>query len=168
LNADWDVEGGELNARVVEIAELEGYLNRRYVHRPTGAIISVLLVCGRAGPISVHTPDVCYGGAGYAEVGAPRPFKGPGELPAQFEVRDFLQSNAATPTRLRIFYAWGARGKWSVPSRPRIAFSSEPVLYKLYAVRQMNKADEPVEKDLTIELLRELMPQLQKALFADS
>src|SRR5205823_5812633 len=37
------------------------HLFRRYVHRESGREIMVLLVCGRPGPVSIHTPDACYG-----------------------------------------------------------------------------------------------------------
>ena len=43
-------------------AELEGWLARRYLHRRTGVVVHVLLLCGRPGPLSVHTPEVCYYG----------------------------------------------------------------------------------------------------------
>jgi hypothetical protein len=166
LGAEWDVQPDRLSDRVTAVAELNGSLSRRYVHRRTGVIVSVLLVCGRAGPVCVHTPEVCYVGAGFAPVGTAQAYRTEGAAPAQFEVRDFRQQNAAAPTRLRIFYAWGARGKWSAPAMPRLAFSGQPSLYKLYVVRQMNKDNEPLENDLAVHLLRGLLPQLQTALFS--
>src|SRR4051794_25685739 len=48
---DWDGRAGQLDARHVEVAELSGYLLREYVHRRTGNVVSVLLVCGRPGPV---------------------------------------------------------------------------------------------------------------------
>src|SRR5437764_15264638 len=63
---DWQGRDQELDARVQTLAELSGYRSRQYVHRTTGATLSVLLVCGRPGPVAVHSPEVCYAGAGYA------------------------------------------------------------------------------------------------------
>src|SRR5438067_10570351 len=40
-------------------AGVAGQLVRRYRNRLNGDVVSVLLVCGRPGPVSVHTPDVC-------------------------------------------------------------------------------------------------------------
>src|SRR4051812_29210625 len=68
---EWDSQDQEMNPRAVATAELSGYLMRRYVHRRTGEVLSVLLVCGRPGPVSVHPPEVCFGGAGYT-LAAPR------------------------------------------------------------------------------------------------
>src|SRR5436309_15131180 len=62
---DWQAEEREFDARQAEKAELTGHTWRRYVNQKTGAAVSVLLVCGRAGPVALHPPDVCYQGAGY-------------------------------------------------------------------------------------------------------
>src|SRR5690242_12572027 len=54
-----------LEPRIVERAEAAGYVNRVYTSK-TGEQITVMLLCGLSGPIGAHTPDVCYGGLGYA------------------------------------------------------------------------------------------------------
>src|SRR5262245_54580703 len=56
----WQGHDEELDARQVARAELHGHLLRRYVHAETGEALTVLAVCGRPGPIAVHSPDVCY------------------------------------------------------------------------------------------------------------
>jgi hypothetical protein len=167
-SADWDVQEQELSEREMVVAEVDGYIARRYVHRRTGVIVSILLVCGRPGPISVHTPEVCYMGAGYTPASAPQVYEVPAAEPCRFLVRDFQKRNAASPTRLRIFYAWGLEGRWLSPSTPRLTFAGKPSLYKLYVVRQMTSANEPVDQGPTAALLTELIPQFQKALFSSS
>src|SRR5262245_13740506 len=92
LGDAWDGHPGELSDREIRIAELEGYLQRRYVHRRTGNIVSVLLVCGRPGPISVHVPEVCYAGAGFEATGPRREYDA-ADSKAQFQVQDFQQGN---------------------------------------------------------------------------
>ena len=32
---------------------------------------TALILCGRPGPVSIHTPDVCYRGLGYEPTGSP-------------------------------------------------------------------------------------------------
>src|SRR5436305_1973967 len=68
---DWQGQALELDPRQISKAGISGYLMRQYVHRPTGNAVTVLLLCGRPGPIAVHPPDVCYGGAGFATVAPP-------------------------------------------------------------------------------------------------
>jgi hypothetical protein len=166
--AEWDVRSRELSPLEVSIAELGGYLSREYIHRRTGTVVSVLLVCGRAGPICVHTPEGCYTGAGYVPAAAATRVASPGGFPGQFRVRDFRKTNVAMPTLLRIFLSWGYQGQWSAPDNPRLAFFGKPYLYKLYVIRAMSKPDEPIDQDPANELLKELMPQFQEALFTGS
>jgi hypothetical protein len=162
----WDGHLSQLSEGEIAVAEPEGYLLRRYVYRHTGAVVSVLLVCGRPGPLSVHRPEVCYAGAGYGQFGAPRAYEGPPGSRARFRVLDFQKLNAATPTSLRIFLAWGSEGEWSVPANPRLTFVRRPYLYKLFVAREMTRAGEPLEEDPAGELISVLLPQLQEALFA--
>jgi hypothetical protein len=164
LGDDWDVEEQTLSDREIAVAEIEGYASRRYTHRRTGARVSVLLLCGRSGPMSVHTPEVCFAGAGFTEVGAPRAYDGPSGPRSQFQVRDFRKVNVANPTLLRVFLSWGYEGVWAVPARPRFALAGKPYLYKLYVTRQMARPDEPLKDDPAGALLDELLPQLQKTL----
>jgi hypothetical protein len=95
-------------------------------------------------------------------------YEGPAGQPCRFLVRDFQKGNAASPTRLRVFHAWGLEGRWSSPSTPRLTFAGKPFLYKLYVVRQMTRADEPVDQDPATAFLTELIPQFHKALFSRS
>jgi hypothetical protein len=166
LGADWDVQETRLSDREVAVAEIEGYLARRYIHRRRGTVVSLNLLTGRPGPISVHTPAVCFTGAGYVAIGSAKVYTPPTGSRCRFLVRDFQKSNVAAPTLLRVFQTWGQEGAWSVPDNPRIAFAGKPYLYKLYVVRQMTQKNEPIEEDPSVELIEGLMPQLQSALFS--
>jgi len=59
-------EGEALIASPGELQGLSGYLARRYVNRDTGDAVTVALMCGRPRVVSIHSPDVCYAGNGYA------------------------------------------------------------------------------------------------------
>jgi hypothetical protein len=165
LGDAWDGQPGvEMTEQEIAIAEISGYISRRYVHRTTGSIVSVLLLCGRSGPVSVHTPEICYVGAGFAQTKASATVDGR-EGAWQVQVRDFQKVNVASPTMLRVMFAWGCEGKWSVPSNPRFTFSRKPYLYKLYVVREMANPEEDLQGDPVRELLDDLMPRLQETLF---
>jgi hypothetical protein len=61
---DWD--GHDLEVKPTSLDyHLAGHLARRYVNRVTGESVSIALVVGRPGPVSIHTPDVCYSAGGY-------------------------------------------------------------------------------------------------------
>jgi Protein of unknown function (DUF3485) len=67
---NWRGRSLELDREQLTTAEIAGSIARRYENRRTGATVTVLLVCGRPGPISVHSPDICYPGAGFRPMGS--------------------------------------------------------------------------------------------------
>ncbi|HTU22369.1 MAG TPA: exosortase-associated EpsI family protein [Gemmataceae bacterium] len=163
---DWDGRAGELDARQMKVAELSGARVCEYVNRRTGSVVSTLLVCGRPGPVSVHTPEICYVGRGYALAGARSRYGNPTLPGAELWVCDFQKPQTAIPDRLRIFYAWTANGRLSAPDHPRLTFFREPALYKLYVSRKLVQAEEPLEDDPAVDFLKVFVPQLQKSVFA--
>src|SRR5262245_25371792 len=62
---DWKGQPLELDADAMAKAEAAGYVARIFRH-PTKGEVRMLLLCGRPGPVSLHTPDVCFPGAGLA------------------------------------------------------------------------------------------------------
>ena len=147
----------------VKQARLSGYLLRRYHNPTTGDALSVLLVCGRPGPVSVHTPDACYGGAGYDMDGQPARCSlslPAGAKPATFWTARFRKSESPVPQDLRIYWSWNARGAWEAADSPRLAFAGAPALYKLYIVCDAA----PEGKDPGEEFLTNFLPELQNVL----
>lgn len=132
-------------------------LQRRYEHRPGGAAVSVALVCGRPGPVSIHTPEACYGSSGF-QVGARRKVELPGV--GTFWRTDATRTSATDEVRLRIYYGWHTAAGWSAPDDPRQAFAREKVLHKLYVVREMSTT-EPREEPCE-EFLRVFIPELKR------
>jgi hypothetical protein len=163
---DWSGEPLEMSPREIASACADGYLSRKYSNRRTGKVVSVLLLCGRPGPISVHTPDVCYRGSGFDEVGDAVRFAPSGEPDTQLLVRRF-RKDAAVPIQLRILYGWSTRGAWDAPDNPRLSFAGQPVLYKLYLIHAMQRDGEPLEGEPAIDLFRALRPHLRAALTKD-
>jgi hypothetical protein len=159
---EWDGQALEINPREMRQAQANGFLNRRYVNRRSGSAVSLLLLCGRPGPISVHTPDICFPGAGYVEAAAPEQYTAP-DGGGQFWVRRF-EKQAAVPVPVRVFYGWTTSGAWEAPDQPRLAFTGRPVLYKLYLVRELARKDEALERDPALDLLQALIPQLRSVL----
>ena len=161
----WEGQPAKIDPRQLEVAEVLGYVSREYVNRNTGQKIAVLLICGRPGPISVHTPDVCYAGAGYAVVGKQEPYRA-GSDPN--DVDEFMTARFAkpgvAPDPLRIFWSWSDGGAWSAPQDPRLAFARSGVLYKLYVIHTLATREEPLDKDPCLEFFRVLLPELRRCL----
>lgn len=167
---DWEGHSDQLDARQLELGEIEGYASYRYVNRRNGNAVSVLAVCGRPGPISVHTPDICYRGAGYEPIGAPvkLPLEGAGTAGTEFWMSNFSKPSPGASSHLRVFWAWSAAGAWQAPDNPRLRFARYSALYKLYVIRQVAAPDEPVKGDPSVEFMQLLLPRLQQTLFPAS
>jgi hypothetical protein len=159
---DW--KGQEVNPNHADFAQAGavGYWVRLYRNAQTGEAVTVLLMCGPAGKMSVHTPDMCYGGAGYELVGGQaREAVSPSRPPEEFWSARFCKPGPAGESVLRIRWAWNAGGAWHAPERPRWTFAGSPFLYKLYVV-----SDEEAGGDANLRLLQALLPELRTALFA--
>jgi len=149
---------------------LAGMIARRYVHGTTGKSVTLLFACGRSGPVCTHTPDVCYAGSGYV-VETPKRFKlssVQGEPSAEFWTARFVRERNTGKSHLRIFWAWHGSEGWKVADHPRLSFASEKVLHKLYVIRDMANADEPLEGDACVEFMQELLPALRQNVFTQA
>jgi Protein of unknown function (DUF3485) len=140
----WHAQAKELDEGQIKGAQLSGYINRTYVDERTGARVDVLLVCGRPGPIAVHTPDVCYQGAGYHLEAAPATVSvetAPGQS-ARFLMGRFVKEDVARPEPLRIYWGWSAAGNWDAADDPRLHYAWYPALYKMYIIHPMSSLNE--------------------------
>ncbi len=162
---DWQGEDLEMDARVAQKVEIDSYLQRRYVHQGSGEAVTVLIVCGRPGPISLHPPEVCYAGLGYFPV-AGRTRTAVAAAPAKADFWDLTvqRPDAFLKDRLRILYAWGTTGDWVAADNPRWQFARTPVLYKLYVVRHL-PAEEKSGEDPAVRFLEQFLPELHRCLF---
>ncbi len=151
------------------VGPVAGHLFRRYQNEG-GQSVTMALVCGRPGPVSVHTPDACYTAKGYAITSQSRFAFPPGAArpTAEFWTADLLKKKTTGQTRLRIFWAWSADGTWQTPADPRLTFAHHPALDKLYLIRELNSPGEPLDDDPCVALMHALLPELQRALFPGS
>jgi len=162
----WEGQPVELDPRQLAISEAAGHLSRRYVQRRTGAEVSIVVLCGRPGPLSVHQPDVCYTGSGYQQAGRKEKWEAPADSAARgtsFWTARFVRPGA-DPAPLRVFWAWSAAGDWTAADKPRITFGRMPALCKLYVVRRMARPDEPLNQDPSRAFLELLVPTLRQTL----
>jgi hypothetical protein len=162
---DWQGEDVESDTRGA--SPVLGRLERRYRNTRTNQIVSVSLVCGKPGPICIHTPDVCYGSSGF-NVGENKKHTAASLGGAEFWTADALKKKSTDQTRLRIFWAWNGGDGWQAAGNPRLAYVRYPVLYKLYLIRELNAAGDALDDDPCLELFQQLQAELQRALFAPS
>lgn len=168
----WEGTDSEFDAREIAIARLVGQLRRTYVHRKTGESVTVMILCGKPGPISVHTPDVCFQGGGSFMTGAPVREKITNEdtdTIDQFWIAKFERPSLAGSEKSLAFWGWSNSAKWEAADRPRVEYSRSAFLYKLYVIRPLSGrgpqgADEPTLN----EFLSVFLPSARKTLFPAS
>jgi hypothetical protein len=120
-------------------AGIQAYFSKSYRNQQTHEQISVLVVCGRPGPISVHTPDICYRSAGYTATNEPSlvDLKTPANKKVRVWSANFLPpSSRVGALPLQIQWTWiGEKGIES-PANARLAFAFLPALFKIYIVAE--------------------------------
>lgn len=161
---DWQgevvpVRPGQAGERVA------GFIQRRYVRRQDGMTVAVALVCGRPGPVSIHTPDVCYGSSGYV-VGARRRVQINGPEQGAFWTADAVRTQTTDEKRMRLYWGWFTGEGWHAADDPRLRFGRRhPVVHKLYVLRELTSLSEPAQGDPCEAFLQVLLPEMQKTLF---
>jgi len=173
---DWVGTDQELGPNVLKHSEATRILARYYTNKKTGERISTLIVCGRPGPVAVHTPDICFEGQGVNKLADQvKTVEEIGENPedkqtAEFWTADFQGTKEVIPHRDRVYWTWNTDGEWMAPDNPRAAFIWHPKLYKLYLVRRVNLNQEEVDPeavDPSLAFADEFLPVLDKALFGE-
>lgn len=166
---DWKGRPLEFDAQQYARAGIVGGIERIYEDRRNGATVTLLIVCGPPGPISVHTPDICFPSAGYEILRGPTETSvayGDGAQSAGFQRLDLVKPLAITPELLSVHYAWNAEGDWQAPDLdPRLTFAGFPFLYKLYVVRVDATAEGETDDAPSLKFLRDAIPELRRALF---
>jgi hypothetical protein len=171
---DWKATPDSIDAETLALAGAVGSWVRTYRHAGSKEVLTVILLCGRAGPMSVHRPEHCYRGAGYDVVSPTTqtsletlfgPAGGPGgAAPAEFRTAVFSKPGPDGPSSLRILWSWYTGRAWQAPDSPRLTFARLPALYKLYVIRPLDRPPERLEEDPAVDFLRQLLPELDKAL----
>ncbi|MGD9857224.1 MAG: exosortase-associated EpsI family protein [Planctomycetaceae bacterium] len=152
-------------------AGAEGYFSRVYTHGQTGATVHVTILCGRSGPISLHTPDVCFVGSGMTQlVNATRTIlsrestaAGSADVPAEFLMADYRPPASKPGPDIKTFWSWSTDGQsWSAPENPRLTFSRSPSLYRFYFTAPSNQFPVAAEDEETPNPVKDFMPEFLK------
>jgi hypothetical protein len=169
LAGPWDGTLTEMETDPVATRGTGAHVTARFVHRPSGEVIWVTLVCGRPGPLSLHPPTVCLPAQGHIQKGPEGRATlskglGPSIGKAEFATAKFIKK-APVPQLVDFYWSYSFDGRWDVPQDPRINLARQPAVYKFYVVRQASQVADPLEENPCLPFLRDYLPQLQKVLF---
>ena len=158
---DWDGEVNQVKAG--EGGEgVAGCIKRLYINRKTGVAVSLFMVCGRPGPVSIHTPEVCYGASGFL-VNPKDTFDT--ESGDSLWKTDVARTSATEEKRLRLYWGWNGGNGWTACDDARVRFVRYPVLHKVYVVRELDGLTDSSPSEPCEEFLHVLLPALRTTLF---
>lgn len=156
----WSSEAAQVNDEQLTAAQVRSHFSRDYVNSKTGAKVNVFLVCGKTHPMAIHSPDQCYGAAGFAQGDLTHEYVEANGRTAELWSSHFTREINLERQGLYIVWAWAADdGAWLAPTNPRMSFSSKNALYKLYVIAA------PGAESSTTEFLKDFFPVLDKVLF---
>lgn len=155
---------GEYAERVLECS---GYVNRVYVRETTGESVTVAVIVGPAGPISVHTPDICYSSRDHVALGNRQRASVADRSEDQFwKIR--FETTGLHKDQLEVYYAWNSGTGWNASDEPRLSFAGQPYLYKLQLATYLppaTSADETTaRRDVAQEFLAQFLPVVDQYL----
>jgi len=154
---------------VLKMLQCSAYISRVYEHDQTGDMVAVAVLLGPFGPISVHTPELCYSANNYSVT---RERKAVSITDQSGEKHTFweshLRSNGLEGESLRVIYGWTTNGQWKAAERPRFEFAGVPHLYKLQLVGDLTFQRGGKEFDPCEDFLTSFAVQLRPQLVASS
>jgi len=163
---DWHGHDEETDNPSFAMTGAKGMWMRTYTNERSKESVLVILMCGRPGKMAVHTPEVCYRGAGFELREQPATFSLKGDAAGSQLWTALFMKKAIAPTRLRLYWAWNGRGDWEASAAPRWQYRGEPFLYKLYVSRENSQQPNmTAQADPAAEFLRVFVPALKKNLF---
>jgi Protein of unknown function (DUF3485) len=150
-----------LSDDALKILQCPAHIGRVYEHQQTGDLVTLMVIIGPPGPVSVHTPDICYVGRDYAVDGDRRKVSIKNAESADHTFWDLPLKNNVDGVPLRVLYGWSTGTQWEAATYPRIGYGGFSHLYKL----QMSVITSPASKatgfDPAENFLESFLPQLQ-------
>lgn len=132
----WSVASqSDIEQEILEVLQCAGHVSRIYKNE-FGETVTLAVFAGPPGPISVHTPEVCYSSQEYdQDAEAPRTAVRLSDEGDEFWTLQF-ESKRPGGAPVRVYYAWSNGGAWEAASAPRFQFAGNRFLYKLQLATQ--------------------------------
>ena len=159
-------ESYEISDAAQRLLQPSGFFNRSYVG-PNGEQVGVAVMLGAHGPISVHTPEVCYSSRDYKQLATRETvaIKDVSGDETQFWKLTF-KSNNVDQSGLRVYYAWSTDLEWKAAKWPRYEYFGQPYLFKIQLASRVNPdSADADDDDACRRFLKDFVPVLKQQLF---
>ncbi|MFH1923094.1 MAG: exosortase-associated EpsI family protein [Planctomycetota bacterium] len=161
---NWRLQSSEeMSQDVLDMLEEPGYVVREYANQETAENVKIALLVGRSGPISVHTPDICFSSRDYSILDerkrvAISSAAGPDH---EFWAMTFQGKNLDAGM-LRVYYAWTPGRHWTAPDDPRFKFADTRYLYKIQLASSVAPGADLETNDPCRNFLKDFLPAAQR------
>src|SRR5262245_50043300 len=150
---------------VLKILQCPAHISRVYEHQQTGDVIALTVIMGPPGPVSVHTPDICYVGRDYSVDGdrhrvSVKDAKGADHTFWELALKPNNKTSLGVAP-LRVLYGWTTGTQWQAADYPRLGYGGFSHLYKLQMSLTTNSASKTTGFDPAQDFLDSFLPQLQ-------
>jgi Protein of unknown function (DUF3485) len=166
---DWKGQlGPKMEEDIRKYSGAVGDTQITYTNSRTHDQVNVLIVCGRLMDVWVHRPDRCYPAHGYKEEGerTAHPLKFSDNLTAEFQTSVYSRKDANVP--VRVYWGWSSDGKWFAPDDVRDNFKRTRPIFKIQIENPIVRPNQSLDEGPGVELLKVLLPELNRTLFPDS
>ena len=157
-----DAKKEALDEATLRVGGISGYFSKAYKSTKTEKTVQMLIVCGRFGPISRHTPDVCYAGAGFKAIGDQVSKRIPQSGLSVWALK-FNPPPSSGKSPIEVNWAWDGGDGWIAPDYTRWTFVGYSSLYKIYVVRSLLPSPDANDNDdPSASFMQSALPELEK------
>lgn len=163
---DWHGTDVDYDQKLLDRAEAQTHLYRRYTQEFSEETVDVLILAGNPRALGAHDPTVCFTGVGYKQEANEQSRlvrHDPNARADKFWVARFKTADVPA-SRLELFWAWGTDGNWSASSNPRLEYANEPLILKIYVSRPLNPFGRNGDSNPGEKFLEQMLPMLRAAL----
>lgn len=159
---DWQSKTNDaLDPGAASLLRCAGTVSRVYENGKTGDRISIAVLLGPSGPISVHTPEVCYSSQDYHISQDRTRWTLADADQSGDELWDLrMEGNDISAAPFRVLYGWTNNKLWHATENPRFSFGGSSYLYKLQLAGPIPTEEQ--KRDVCREFLTEFLPILRK------
>ncbi|GHT11108.1 hypothetical protein FACS1894170_04240 [Planctomycetales bacterium] len=172
---NWEAaKEGELDkSSITMLGVQDSYITRSYKNTITQNVVHITIILGPSGRVTVHTPEICFGGKDYVKeserVSVPINIQidnGAKIIEDSFWKVDFVGKSLDTNNRISFYYAHSDGGPWVATKNARWEFSKHRYAYKLQAQAYSASSSEDKSTDTVKEFLNEVLPEIHAHLTA--
>jgi hypothetical protein len=155
-------EEDTLSESVLNMLGCSNHLCRTYVNSNTGEAVALVFLVGPAGPLAVHTPEVCMTSREYENLKESEPL----DIAARGKSHRFFETMFRAKTlegqKLNVYYGWSRDGSiWEAPESPRMELGPLPMLLKLQVACSAPDTEIDPKRCAGITFLEDLLSHME-------